>query len=325
MRILSQNDSPEVVECTARLLNGPSPVPRKYWLPLLGIDWDSREEKGKSEVFCGFLRELVKEWIKCGKRVMPERMVVNAASGGTPNGDWYHMHPYLAPEPAPVSEGQRMWDANDPAARTWLWRVYWDWIRRNVPRVWFQCNGLLRLTYISPAHSGPSRPSELPPFIESQSPRLRVWDESVLWFVLFLNCGHAHRLDCCRFCHRYFARRRTPKQKLDLKRGPQCGKCIKRGSVERTKSSRANRTNRMVGFAADFWEQWKPNSRDGQRSVWIANKVNLRTERIAVIEGRESERTTHYPIITGRWVTEHQTEIEAEVERRKHATGKSQR
>src|ERR1017187_7005841 len=100
MQILSLNDSLKVVESTVRLLNGPSPVPRQYQLPLLGIEWDSLQEKGKSEVFRDFLRELVSEWIRCGRRVMPERTVVNAGGIGVPGSDRDRMRPYLAPEPA---------------------------------------------------------------------------------------------------------------------------------------------------------------------------------------------------------------------------------
>ncbi len=187
----------------------------------------------------------------------------------------------------------------------------------------FQCYGLLRLTYISPAHGASCRPIKLPPFIEREGPYLTVWDESMLWFVLFLNCGHAQRLDRCTYCKRYFCRKRNPKKNLAFKRGPHCGKCKGAASIDRTEDTRGKRTDEMVRFAAEVWAQWKPNSRDGRRSKWIATKVNSRTERIAVKAGRDSALASHYPRITGRWVTEHQTEIEAEVERRKHATRKN--
>jgi hypothetical protein len=86
-------------------------------------------------------------------------------------------------------------------------------------------------------------------------------------------------------------------------------------------STRKKRTNELVGFAAEVWEQWKPNSRHGSRSKWIAEQVNRRTAKIEAKSGKKSECL--FSVITGRWVTQHHTEIEAEVERRNHATRKN--
>ena len=63
----------------------------------------------------------------------------------------------------------------------------------------------------------------------------------------------------------------------------------------------------MIQLAADFWIKWK-QPRHGERSKWVAKKLN--------------EYSPHWTApITGRWVTQHQQEIEAEVERR-DKTGK---
>jgi hypothetical protein len=307
MKILTFNDNLEVVENTARLLNGPLPLSQHYWLPLLGVGWTSLRGEESSEVFRGFLLELVSEWMRCGKRVMPEETTVYASGVGLPNSDRFAWHAHLASEKF-LKSGKIMSqeiDQNDPAAQTWLWRVYWDWNHRNKPNVWFRHDGQLYLNYTSPAQSRPSTPDMLPPFIESGSPYMNQWDESILWFLLFLNSRHAQLLDRCVHCDRYFVRKRRPQRGVDYKRGPNCGKCKGRASIQRTQCTRDRRKHQRVKLAADVWGQWKPMRHYGRRANWVAEKMNQKLP-----EGQA---------ITGRWVTQHQQEIEAEVQRRNHA------
>jgi hypothetical protein len=141
-------------------------------------------------------------------------------------------------------------------------------------------------------------------------------ETAMYWFVKFLNSPYSRLIARCDHCNSYFARTRE----RAVKTGVFCLKCNGEGSLKRTKSSRLRRKQELVKYAADSWEQQVPNSRQGSRSKWVAEKVNLRTENIAVKAARKSE--SHYPIITGRWVTQHQSEIEAEVKRRNHATRK---
>jgi hypothetical protein len=139
-------------------------------------------------------------------------------------------------------------------------------------------------------------------------------ETAMYWFIKFLNSPYSRLIARCDHCNSYFARRRE----RAVKTGVFCLKCKGEGSLKRTKSSRLRRKQELVKYAADFWEQ-VPNSRQGTRSKWVAEKVNLRTEKIAVKAASKSE--SHYPIITGRWVTQHQSEIEVEVKRRNHAKG----
>lgn len=141
---------------------------------------------------------------------------------------------------------------------------------------------------------------------------------AMYWFAKLLDSPFSRLLTRCDDCKTYFAYERAPR--TDIKGGTHCQNCKKRGSAKRMESTRAKRTAEMVSFAADVWSLWKPNSRrDSSRSKWIATQVNRRSAKIRAKSGRESG--SHFLTVTGRWVTQHQTEIEAEAERRNHAKG----
>jgi hypothetical protein len=140
---------------------------------------------------------------------------------------------------------------------------------------------------------------------------------AMYWFARLLDSPFSRMLARCDDCGIYFAYERAPR--IDIKGGTYCANCKGKGSARRMKSTRERRTNELVGFAADVWEQWKPDSRLGPRSRWIAERVNRRTAKIEAKSGKKSESL--FSVITGRWVTQHHTEIEAEVERRKNAQG----
>jgi hypothetical protein len=142
---------------------------------------------------------------------------------------------------------------------------------------------------------------------------------AMYWFARLLDSPFSRLLARCDDCGTYFAYERAPR--IDIKGGTHCANCKGQGSARRMKSTRERRTNELVGFAADVWEQWKPDSRHGVRSKWIAERVNRRTAKIEGKSGKKSESL--FSVITGRWVTQHLTEIEVEVERRKHATRKN--
>lgn len=141
---------------------------------------------------------------------------------------------------------------------------------------------------------------------------------AMYWFAKLLDSPFSHRLARCDDCGTYFAYERAPR--TDIKGGSHCRNCKKCGSAKRMKSTRDKRIAEMVRFAAEFYGQFKPNSRQ-PLTKWIAEHVNRRTESIRAKAGKQ--RMSHYPAITGRWVTQHQAEIEAEVERRSHATRKN--
>jgi hypothetical protein len=130
---------------------------------------------------------------------------------------------------------------------------------------------------------------------------------AMYWFARLLDSPFSRLLARCDDCGTYFAYERAPR--TDINGGTHCSNCKKFGSAKRMKSSRDTRTSVLVGFAADVWAEWTPDRRHGKRSDWVAKQVNKRL------------RDTETPK-TGRWVTTRLQEIEAEVERRKHATGK---
>lgn len=140
---------------------------------------------------------------------------------------------------------------------------------------------------------------------------------AMYWFASLLDSPFSRLLARCDDCGTYFAYERAPR--IDIKGGTHCANCKGQGSARRMKSTRERRTNELVGFAADVWEQWKPDSRHGPRSRWIAERVNRRTAKIEAKSGKKSESL--FSVITGRWVTQHLTEIKAEVERRENAKG----
>lgn len=138
---------------------------------------------------------------------------------------------------------------------------------------------------------------------------------AMYWFAKLLDSPFSRQLARCDDCETYFAYERAPRR--EIRSGVHCGNCKAHGSAKRMESTRNNRTKKMVEFAADVLASWKPSSRRSSRSKWIAEQVNHRTESIRVKMGKQ--KRSHYPVITGRWVTEHVKQIEAEVERRKYA------
>src|SRR5579872_5357830 len=97
----------------------------------------------------------------------------------------------------------------------------------------------------------------------------------------------------------YYVRARL--RKADIKRGTHCRDCAGVGSAERTRASRAASKRKLIEHAATLWSEWKPERRYGSRSKWVAYKMKAG--------------------FTGRWVSQHRVEIEAEVERRAPAKG----
>jgi hypothetical protein len=129
---------------------------------------------------------------------------------------------------------------------------------------------------------------------------------AMYWFAKLLDSPFSRQLARCDDCGAYFAYERAPR--TDIKGGIHCASCKGRDAARRMKSSRDTRTSELVGFAADLWEKWKPKPSFGSRPKWVAEQVNKHL--------RDSEI-----LKTGRWVTTHLKEIEAEVERRKDAKG----
>jgi len=127
-------------------------------------------------------------------------------------------------------------------------------------------------------------------------------------FARLLASPSPQRLSRCDGCGRYFVRQRVPTKPIC--HGTFCsrGKCKSKGGAKRVVDSRDQIAKSKICWAADALEQWKPASRFGEKPDWVVEQVNAK-----LLPRGESIKVN--------WFTWHQTEIEAEVERRKHAKG----
>lgn len=133
-----------------------------------------------------------------------------------------------------------------------------------------------------------------------------AWDAAVAMLLQLLDSSERTRLFHCDGCGTYFMRARTPKRDVLIYRGSWCVRCKGKGAAARTEESRKIRTKQMVEWAADAWTEWRPNQpqKYGERAEWVAQRVNKRLP-------------ADWSEIARNWVTHHQDEIEAEVERRR--------
>jgi hypothetical protein len=220
MRIASLSENLHAVEITARLLNDPPPPGYTYVLPVPGFGLSSLSgNKNEMDLFRGFLEKLVVEWMRCGKRIMPENAAVRASGMGSVKG--YSTKTYwnlsldsiFADDYGRIVRGtdRKEIDSNDPAYSSWLWKVYWDYLYRAKPNVWFNSDGEVLFNYTTPVYDQQEPFVELPPFLTADNPNLGCWMEAVLWFILLVNSGYAQLLDRCVFCQRFFVRKREKK------------------------------------------------------------------------------------------------------------------
>jgi hypothetical protein len=197
-----------------------------------------------------------------------------------------------------------------------------DYVERNPPMLQFSAEGP-RLVIVPRNFYGRKKLSETTKFLEKaffsglqetgpQVQSLRktlpnIVDAATAMFLELLDAPERIRLFRCDGCGMYFARTRAPKKGNLISRGSWCANCKGKGSAWRTEKSRDSRAGKIVELAAEFWPKWQPERRhrDGEREEWVANKVNQR---------QRSKR------ITANWVGRHTKEIEAEAERRSHAT-----
>jgi hypothetical protein len=286
VQITSLSNNRRAVGDTAGVLNNPPPQGFTYRLPEVGFGLVSLQKNRQSiELFRGFLQELVQEWMRCGKKVMPERAKVSASGMGVPGGQSKDVVWTLDLVPDSWATGKKshiQLHESDPAFNSWIWRVYWDYLYRAKPNVWFKSDGEVLLNYTS--SSGDSSinpdidpPKQLPPFLQPDSPHMGVWSDAVQWFIRLLNSGYAHLLDRCSYCDRYFVRERGKKaNQLYKRRGPRCGDCKGKGPGERTSERRREARNRMLDVAARAWALWKPSRSESNRHAAVAARVNAK-------------------------------------------------
>jgi hypothetical protein len=171
-------------------------------------------------------------------------------------------------------------------------RLFWE---RNSLRAEYGRDGRLTVR-VDPRRGG---------FMRLQDGLSRAADYGITWFARLLESKSPERLFRCDGdkCGIYFVRVNAPRKGVAIKHGVFCQKCTNKGGARRTFDARDNLQKRMIGAAADWWPEWKPTRRNGKRSVWVVEKVNEQC-------GTNKK---------GKWVTQHQSEIEEEVLRREHA------
>jgi hypothetical protein len=166
-----------------------------------------------------------------------------------------------------------------------------EYVNRNRPEAWIGPGGRLNLSLRS---MHPSNRKQTDPFLVAH-------EIAIYEFLRLLQTPSPERLSRCDVCGRYFVRTRAPKKDTVIKRGVFCSACQGYGAARRTVTSRQRRHNQLVALAAEYWPRWK-QSRHGERSKWIAGKLREKLPLRA---------------ITGKWVSQHQDEIEAEVGQRR--------
>jgi len=124
------------------------------------------------------------------------------------------------------------------------------------------------------------------------------------WFLKLLNSPYSRHIARCDDCGSYFAYDRARKRTVN--HGVHCSECKGQGSVKRTELVRQKALEKRVGLAAEAWKQW-PGMQAGPRTKWVAYEVR--------------KKSAQKIVFTSNWVTRHQAEIEAEVQRRNHAKG----
>ena len=141
--------------------------------------------------------------------------------------------------------------------------------------------------------------SEPTPLLHRKNLSQDARNRAIWIFQIFLQSRKRELLSRCEGCKKYFVRARAPKQEVSLKHGTFCRKCKGLGGARRTLASREQKKRVIIELAADLWIKWK-QTHHGERSKWVARKLN--------------EKLPHWAApITGRWVTQNQAAIEAEV------------
>ena len=239
------------------------------------------------EEFLSTLRGLVNQWIESGRLQLKQ-------FGEQP---WSRNVQWCSDDfPKPIAE------------------ILLEFRDRNPPRVLLNGDGRFAI-----APMGPLRHSSWGTMLsQSIDPEQYARDIAISEFTLLLETSCPQRLFRCDGCGKYFVLARKPRKIIAL--GTYCSKsnCRKRASAKRMKSTSDKRRSPLVGFAADVWGTWKPTY--GARSKWVAEKVNQKTSKIATKAGKHSERKSYDKPITGRWVTENQSAIEAESGKRRSGT-----
>lgn len=233
-----------------------------------------------------------------------------------------------------IESGMAPWSASgktgyfdSPFERIPWMEVLEDFFMRNPPRVLSMAEGLCLVVVPRVFTEQKAQPSWLAGQTTTsllaelgRSDSLEAWqvremlpriapiaaDIAVSLYLQWMDTPERAKLFRCDGCVRYFLRSRQPSRKTPIKTGSWCRRCQPKGAILRVVKSRKERRDRRLRLTADVWPLWTENRSGTSRPVWIAEQVNTRLES----SGDQISRN---------WVTGHRGEIEAEVERRKHA------
>ena len=179
---------------------------------------------------------------------------------------------------------------------------FWE---RHPPRVSFIGETQAIFTQSQIRHSGWVHLADRP---ESDSLE-QARDYAIGFFAPLIDSPSRYRIFKCAECHAYFVKERMPKKGIVIKGGNYCEreKCKRASTIRRVYDGRDKRLSNMVRWAADAALTWKPDKRFGPMANWIVKQV------------RKRQPAGEEPIEVN-WYSHNKQKIEAEVERRKHAT-----
>jgi hypothetical protein len=185
-----------------------------------------------------------------------------------------------------------------PGYREPLFDILSRWLNRNMPLPALMNTGRIAIWAQAPNYQTTDEKG----LVQNRDPEEYAEECAIYHFKELLETPGAHRLARCANpkCQRLYLRRRL--RKKEIKRGTFCVECAGKGSQVRTRATRENRRRMLIALAADYWGEWEAGRKRGERSSWIALKVNRRS-------GMKGTR----PPITGKWVSQNRTEIEREI------------
>jgi hypothetical protein len=217
-----------------------------------------------------------------------------------------------------IDSGRGADGVDAPLSRTVYWLPGGDtlplcdvllaWNRRHAEQLHIQPSGQRAISLGKPKAESPKKSwvERLSEFFYDPQPEneYEASEIAIYWLQELLESPGSKRIARCDNpgCRQpYYLRERV---RTKITRGTYCNRCASAGSIARVKANRERRRRELVESAADTWDAFRPSRRYPRKSDWVALKV--------------TERTSW--AIKGKWVTQNQKAIEAEVERRKHGT-----
>ncbi|HZY60887.1 MAG TPA: hypothetical protein VFE38_00065 [Edaphobacter sp.] len=126
------------------------------------------------------------------------------------------------------------------------------------------------------------------------------------WFSRLLDNEARYKLFRCDNCMRYFVRNSAPRKGQYIKRGAFCEQCKNIGGAKRNEVRRRGIQGMRIDAAVEWWTKY-PKTREPFEQ-WVIEKINRALKKKGINEP-----------VKRNWLTRNRAQIEAEMERRKHA------